>query len=549
MGNLRLMTLLMGLSFLTIWLPFSSADEKVHSQEISPRQLPSQPEIDNTLFYHAPLTNSPTTLDPAFVEDVYGSAVVLQLFDGLVQFTPSLLVTPALAQNWQVEEGGRVYRFFLRPDATFHNGQPVEAEDVIFSLRRLFRKELPPAILPHLMIIQGAAEFLEGKTPGISGLMAEDERTVVIRLNTPYVPFLIALGMVNAKIVPRTEVLKGQEHFSRNPVGSGPFKFVSWEPDRKIALARFDAHHGGKSRLKGIHFFIYPGSQMESVLADFKAGKLHEMPVYGQFRDALRSETGLKWVHRPSLSLLFYGINCEHPLLREAAFRRALSLAIDRRALVSKVYGGQFEPAEGVLPPGTPGYRPERPPLGANLERARELMREVHPSDGKESIQLEIALNSRSALAQAELKFVMDAWEPLGIRVKPNFILDWGEFQNYLRSDALQLYRYVWYADIPDPDSFMQPLFASDSQNNFNRFQREEIDRTIREAQGMADPLKRAGLYSALEEDILTQVPIIPLFHLSIDSVYKPQVEGIEVSALGTHIISYHKVWLDPSFH
>jgi len=95
--------------------------------------------------YRSPLMNNPPTLDPAYVQDQYGVAVSRQLFDGLVQFGPNLMVLPALAKTWQVEENGKVYRFFLRHNARFHNNQPVTVQDVVFSIRRLLRVTPPPA--------------------------------------------------------------------------------------------------------------------------------------------------------------------------------------------------------------------------------------------------------------------------------------------------------------------------------------------------------------------------------------------------------------------
>ena len=505
---------------------------------------PSMAPVGST-FYCAPLTNNPSTLDPAWVEDMYGVTVVQQLFDGLVKFNASLMVTPALAQSWLVEDGGKRYKFFLHKDARFHNGQTVKAHDVLFSLRRLFRKESPPAILSHLSKIKGADLFLSGAADNISGLSAPDDYTVVVDLQEPYVPFLIALGMFQAKIVPEEEVKKAPEQFGKHPVGSGPFQFTSWEENRRIILERYDDHYGGSALLPGIQFLIYPGSRIEDVLADFKAGKLHEMPVYGSLREVLEKETDLKRVHRPSLSLLFYGFNCAHPLLGNKEIRRALSMAIQRPALVSKVYGGQFEPATGILPPGMPGYTPKPSVLDSDIQSAAQLMKKARGDNGEQPLELEIACNSRSALAQAELEFIQEAWLPLNVKLKPNFILDWTQFQEYLKQDSLQLYRYVWFADIPDPDSFLQPLFMSVSKNNFTRFTDRNIDEMIKLAQTIADPQKRAHLYGTIEASLLRDHPMIPLFYLSIDSVYKSQVRGIEVNALGSHTMSYQKVWLD----
>ena len=108
----------------------------------------------------------------------------------------------------------------------------------------------------------------------------------------------------------------------------------------------------------------------------------------------------------------------------------------------------------------------------------------------------------------------------------------------------MQIYRAAWFADMPDPDSFLQPLFASDSPVNYMRFHDEAVDKQLDAARGSIDPVKRAEMYRQIEETILASTPIIPLFYLSVDRVYQPSVRGIQVSALGAHTMPLHRIWL-----
>ncbi len=132
--------------------------------------------------YRVPLMNNPATLDPAYVQDRYGVTVVQQIFDGLVRFDPYLMILPALAESWQVEEKGKVYRFVLRKNARFHNGRPVTVEDVVFSISRLLRVDPSSAILPHLLKINGAQEYKNHKSDRIEGLEPINERIFLVRL-------------------------------------------------------------------------------------------------------------------------------------------------------------------------------------------------------------------------------------------------------------------------------------------------------------------------------------------------------------------------------
>ncbi len=497
--------------------------------------------------YRVPLMNNPTTLDPAYVQDNYGETVVHQLFDGLVRFDPYLMVLPALAETWQVEDQGKVYRFVLRENARFHNGRPVTVEDVIFSISRLLLVDPSPAILPHLLKIRGAQEYRKHKSDRIEGLEPINDRTFLVRLKEPHVPFLTALGMYQAKIVPGEEVTRLGNQFGQNPVGSGPFRFVSWEENKLIRLKRFSEYYAGNAFLNNIYYRIYPGVGYEQIVADFRKGELEEMPVYGNIRQELSTEKKLQWFHRPSLSLLFYGMNCNHPLLENPELRKALSMAIDRQKLSTRVYKGQFDIARTILPPGMPGYHPQKQMVLEDVSLARDHLRRALGEKADSIPALEIVSGSQSPFAKAELNFVRDWWGQLGIPIKIKFITDWSQFEAYLRSESMQIYRYAWFADMPDPDSFLYPLFASDSPVNFMRYQNREVDQMLLTARGIVDPVERAEMYQRIEARILKSSPLIPLFYLSVDRVYQSTVQGVQPSVLGAHTMQLRRVWLKAS--
>ncbi|MDY0039019.1 MAG: ABC transporter substrate-binding protein [Desulforhabdus sp.] len=494
--------------------------------------------------YRAPLLNNPSTLDPPYVQDIYGVAVVHQLFDGLVQFDSALFVVPALAENWQVTEGGKTYRFSLRSNAKFHNGRPVTSRDVVFSLERVLRIKPPPSIQPHLLKIMGAEEYQEGDADDVSGLTIVDDKTLLIHLSEPYAPFLIALGMYQGSIVPKDEVIKDGEDFGRSPIGSGAFKFESWQESKKISLARFPEYYGGPALLDSIEYLIYPGVGIEEVLEDFRSGKLEQMPIFGNVGQILKERKDLQWLHRPSLSIQFYGINCQHPKLKDPNLRSALSMAINRKELIASVYGGRFEPARTILPPGLPGYDPSGQRISEDKDRALHFVESIKKEKPDTIGPIEIVSNSESTLAKAELDFIAKSWGEIGVSMKPRFIPDWPEFEAYLKSDALQIYRYAWFADIPDPDDFLRTLFSSNSPANFMRYSNPEVDKMLQEALGMVEPLQRAQTYQDVEGIILQSSPIIPILYMSNDFVFQPYVDGIQISPLGAQAMSFHQVSL-----
>ncbi len=520
----------------------TNQEEKGKTQTTAPKPASIQGGI-----YRVPLPSNPATLDPAYVQDNYGEAIIHQIFDGLVRFDPYLSVLPSLAETWQVRESGKEYRFTLRKNARFHNLDPVTSEDVIFSITRLLRVDPAPAVLPHLLKIVGAKEYREGTLEKVSGLEIEDNRVFTIHLNEPHVPFLTALGMYQAAIVPQKAVTRLGNDFSKHPLGTGPFKFVSWDWDQSITLKRFAEYYAKPAYLNEIHYKIYPKGQALKELTDFQQGNIEEMAVYGDVKEKLSETKGLQWFHRPSLSLFFYGMNLEHPNLANPDLRKALSIAVDRRQFVDQVYKGQFEIARTILPPGMPGYTPLNRMEDNNPDLANRHLRKAFSKRIEELPELEIVSAFKTPRVEQEMAMINKFWSGLGIKVRAKYITDWDRFEAYLKSDDVQIYRYAWSADMPDPDSFLYSLFASESPTNFMKFQNGNIDQMLLDARGITDPIERAKMYQDIEAIIMTSAPLIPLFYMSVDRVYQPYVKSINVSALGAHTMPLNQIWLDKS--
>ncbi len=537
--------------FLVALVLLGCSPERDDEAKTSSREGVAGGEIQRGGVYRLPLDIMPTSLDPAYIEDDFGVSVAYQLYDGLVQYGPYLNILPALARDWQIEKQGRVLRFHLREDATFHDGVPVTARDAVFSLQRLCRINPAPSILSHLLYIVGSEAYRANESDTISGLKALNEYELEIELVEPYAPFLGALAMYQTAIVPQHIVRSQGETMGMSPVGSGPFKFGVWEADALIRLERDPLYYAGPSYLDTVEYHIYPGAQRNRVLIDFENGLLEEMPVFGQVRNSLAQKENLQWVHRPSLSLLFYGINTEHPLLHDTRLRRALSFAINRRELLTEVYDDQFEAAHTVLPPGMPAHSRDVPIVEEDLSLARELVSQVRGSDPSADpsapIAVEIVSASQSAFAQAEFEFIKERWQSIGISTSIRYITDWEQFEQYLQSDAMQIFRYSWTADMPDPDNFLRPLFSSSSSVNFSEYSNSTVDALLTEAAATVDEVERAGLYQRIERKVMEEYPIIPLFYLSVDRVYQSWVNGINSSPLGWQAVRLHRTWLDPA--
>ena len=519
---------------------FALACQRESSQ--TPERAQSQPKRGGT--YRAALPWQPRDLDPAFSTDIYSVTVIQQIFDGLVQFDQNLNVVPALATDWRVSADGLVYTFTLRRDARFHNGQPVTASDFVYSFTRILDPQENSSAVGFFERIQGADAYRRGKARTVSGVRAPNPYTLEIALKEPFSPFLSILGMKSSKVVPREEVEKWGKAFGHHPVGTGAFRLHSFENDRIILTANPD-YFEGAPYLEEVVYSIFQGAQNEKIAEEFLAGRLEESPFLKSIQEKMSGKSGYQVVRKPSLSLMFYGMNCASEPLTDLRVRQAIACALNKDRIVQEVYKDQFVPAKTILPPGMTGYTPENAAYAYDPEKARKLLAAAGYGHPSKRLSLTLLSASKSNAALRELTLISADLANVGIDLEVHYQTDWPAFEAALSRDSLQLYRYAWFADIPDPDNFLGILCGSRSRYNFMRYRDSNVDRLLSQALGETELLKRVDLYREAERITLAQVPMVPWIYLTFESTFQPYVKGLEISALGQPYIPLKKIWLD----
>jgi ABC-type transport system substrate-binding protein len=502
----------------------------------------SQPVRGGT--YRAALPWQPGALDPAFSTDIYSVTVIQQVFDGLVQFDQSLNVVPALATDWRVSPDGLIYTFNLRRGVKFHNGDPVTAKDFVYSFTRILDPGQRASVRSFFEKLSGAEAYVRGKAKGVAGLKALDPYILEIALKEPFAPFLSVLAMKSSKVMCRREVERWGKDVGHHPVGTGPFRLESWSGNQIVLSANAD-YFEGPPYLEKVVFTVYPGAQNEKIANDFHAGMLEETPVYGTITKELSAKTGYNLVRKPSLSLLFYGMNCRNELLTDPLVRQAISFAVNKPRIIREVYKDHFVLATTTLPPGMPGYTPENATYDYNPEKAKELLAKAGHEHPNKKVSLTLLSASQSSVAQQELAMVAEDLAAVGIELQVQYQTDWPTFEARLSHEGLQMYRYAWFADIPDPDNFLNILCGSGSRYNFMRYSNPRVDHLLSQALVETDVLKRAKLYREAERIILSDAPMVPLMYLTFESAFQPYVRGLEISSLGQPYIPLKKIWLD----
>lgn len=439
--------------------------------------------------YRRALANDPATLDPATLSDIYGRTIAQQIYDGLVQFDEALAIRPAIANSWKSSRDGLVWTFNLRRGVKFHNGREVTADDFVYSFTRILDPKVGSGAAEVFLRVQGAKEFVEGRAPNVRGLQAPDRYTLRITLTESSTPFVTALAVGAAKVIPREAVEETGKDFGRRPVGTGPFRLKSWERGKEIILGANPDYFGGRPYLDEIVYRIYPGVKLEEIWADFKAGLLEDAAIPAKERRQVVEDKSLQYIRRPILGMRFFAFNTKVKPLDNPLVRQALVHAVDRKWIAREIFGDRYLPGVGVLPPGTYGYDPNHPGQEYDPEKARALLAKAGFPNGKGVPTLQLwsgaGLSYEEFVAeeQAFAKFLAG----IGVEVELKRDTNWPTYKGSVYDGRLPMWRYSWYADTPDPYSFLHLLFHSKGPHNTTKYRNPDVDALLDRAEKEAD--------------------------------------------------------------
>ena len=495
--------------------------------------------------YRRPLGHDPKSLDPARISDIYSLSVSQQIFDGLVQYDQTLTVAPALAQFWRASRDGRTWTFNLRRGVRFHHGREVTAEDVVYSLTRILDPATRSGAADLFMNVKGARDFREGRTKAVAGLAALDRYTVRVTLDEAFAPFVAALAVGHAKIVPREIAEQLGDTFGIRPVGTGPFRFERWERGKEIVLAANPAHFAGAPHLDRLIYRIFAGERWEATYDEFRRGNLEDAPVPTRdYRRVIASKEHT-YVKRPMISVRFYGLNTRLKPLDDRRVRQALIYAINREAIVEEAFDGRYVPARGILPPGTQGFNPRLAGYPWDPDLARRLLAEAGYPGGRGLPPIVIWSSVKLEALVRELDEIKRALAAVGVEAQIHYETNWPTFSKLLADGKLPVFPYAWYADVPDPDNFLFKLFHSRSSRNLFGYANPTVDSLLVAARNAPDIQRRVELYRQAEQLVLEDAPLIPMMHHTYERLFQPYVRSVEVSGLGDPYIPFRKIWLE----
>ena len=479
---------------------------------------------DATLNYY--FTYDPRSLDPALSTDVPTGEVVSLLFDNLTQFDPDAQLKPGLARSWETDASGKVYTFRLRPDARFHDGRVIHADDVRASMLRALAPGTTGGRSWPLYPIAGARAYAAGKAKAVEGIVVRDDSTIVLTLEEPLNVFPKLLAMPVAAVVP-TPTPPG---FDQGPVGSGPWKFVTWSHDDAIVLAKNEGYWGNPPKSDTLRIRIIPEPLTQA--AEYEAGQLSvvEVPV-GETRRWEEAHAG-ELQRRPGLKDLYVAINTTRGPLKDIRVRRAMNHAVDVRTLLSTVMAGRGVPAAGSLPPGILGHDSSRAPYGYDPEKARRLLAEAGYSDG---FAIRLWRTQRAELARLA-QSIQQNLAQVGIRAEI-VERDASSARAAVRNGEADLFLTDWWADYPDPENFNYPLFHSRNKGpggNYAFLSDAALDSMILRARATPDEGEKARLSREIDARVFDLAPWIFLWFPVDVWASRPDLEGWRIPLVFT---------------
>ncbi len=494
----------------------------------------SSNRIDGFFYYR--LNANPSTLDPALITDVAGASVAAKLFNGLVRLDDNMSVAPDIAERWQISRDGLRYIFFLKREVRFSNTREVKASDFKASFQRVLN---PRTKSPDGWVfdkVEGAEAYRKGRAGDVAGFRVIDDYTFEIKLKRPFSPFLSMLTTTPAYVVSADELSRQGNDFNRavRACGTGPFRLKTWMPDRELVLERKENYFDGRAKIAGIVYKMIPEDL--TAVTEFELGNLDVISLPAQAYSKFRNDK--KWSSRiisiKGLNTYYLGMNTSRPPFDNVKIRKAVACAIDVRKILRTFYQSRGRPAEGPVPDLLRTWQ-----INAALNEIStynsQKSRDIIKKEGLPAMRVSLYITAdQDVVDLAEI--IQSYLSAAGIEVVIRQ-LEWNAFKEAVNKGEPDLFWLSWWADYPDPENFLFPLFHSSNigpAGNKTRYRNQAVDNLIELGQFSLNKNDRNHYYKQAEELIIKDVPLVSFWHRTDFLITQPWVKGYKVYPIYT---------------
>lgn len=462
--------------------------------------------------------------------------VPLNVFDRLVEVEVKdgkSEIVPSLAKSWDISEDGKTYILHLMEGVKFHNGEDFKADDVVYSLNRIVTVQ-GAVNSGFVSQIEGFDELTNGVATELSGVRAIDDYTIEIKLKEPYAGFMASLAAAPVSILDEKTTTMAGDKFGIEPeftVGTGPFKLKEWKLNEGIELVKNENYWKEAPKIDGVEIKVVPDTETQNIM--YRNGELDILdldymvdyiPTYKQeFKDSL--------VSVPRVGITYFTFNENIEPLNNVNIRKALSMAIDRQAIVDSMYNGTASIENGIFPKGLIGHNENIEAIEYNTEKAKEILAaEGYPN----GFDMEIAIDSASSdTTKSVLEIISEQLSEIGVNASLK-TYDESTWLATRKAGELGSFMSIWTADYNDPDNFIYTFFGTDENTklrSLNYKDKEVIDR-VAKARAIINEDERIKEYQALEKKIISE-----------DRAWLPMYAKEHYFALGKNISNFTPNW------
>lgn len=479
------------------------------------------------------------SLDPANVTDGESFRVTRQIYDTLIDYKPgSFDLVPGLATDWQPSANGTKWTLHLRQGVKFQDGTPFNADAVVFN----FNRWADPQNQFHKGDFEYYASMFGGfkGSPGaiIKDVKKIDDNTVEFDLAHPFAPFLPDLAMSTFAIASPKDIQDNNGDIKDHPVGTGPFEFVSWQPNDKITLKKNpDYWQKGLPHLDKVIYQVIQDNKAR--LNALQSGQLDVMDGLNPSDvSVVKSDANLQVLNRPSNNVGYLAFNVQKKPFDNPKVRQAINMVVDKQALIDAFYSGQAVPAATALPPTMWGNDNSIQSYPVDVAKAKQLLAEAGYPNGF-STELWAMPVARPYMPQPEkIAAALQAdMKQIGINAKV-VSYDWATYLKKTANGDHTMALLGWTGDNGDPDDFLYVLLDSDNAKapaqNISFYKNPEVHKLLIAAQQETDQNKRAALYQKAEQIIHKDAPWVALVHSTPAMAATKKVSGIVPDPSGT---------------
>ena len=464
------------------------------------------------------IESSPTNLDPRVGVDAQSQRIDELLFDSLVRRDENFSLQPWLAENWEIPDP-QTYVFHLCHGVRFHNGQPLTARDVKWTIDSLIGGKLRSA---------KASTYA-----AVDHIDAPNAYTVIFHLKQPFAALLWNLSDGAIGIVP----YGSGEDFNRHPIGSGQFRFVSAQQDKEVVVERNPDYWSTPAKLERVQFKVIPDATTRALELRKRSADVAINALTADTVVTLERDHDLSVMESPGTIYAYLAMNLRDPILKDVRVRHAIAYAINVQPIIHYLLRDQARPAYSVLPPQHWAYQSDVEKYPHNLELAKKILDDAgyRPVNGvrfhlKMKTSTEESTRLLAAVLQQQLREVGIA---LDIRS-----FEFATFFADITKGAYQFHSLRWIGGNLDPDIF-EHIFGSSSfaprRANRTFYSNPQVDELIREGNSTLDQQRRKAIYDHLQRIVAQDLPYINLWYLDNVLVHTNRVRGIKVSPSGNY--------------